>query len=63
MIVTVYWKNGIESGYLNFSPFEAFMLAIIVHITLVIQRTIIIGIPTTIKQRGIIKIIYNKIDI
>ena len=40
------------SGYLNNSPLEAFILAIIIHTILRIAREAIIGIPIIIKQRG-----------
>jgi hypothetical protein len=54
--------NGITSGYLKSSPFEALMLAIITHITFRVPRTKIIGNPTIIKHKGIARTIYRRID-
>jgi hypothetical protein len=54
--------NGITRGYLKSSPFEAFTLAIITHTTFIVRRMKIIGIPTIIIQRGIVRIIYRSID-
>ena len=55
--------KGMERGYLNSSPFDAFTLAIIIQITLRNARKIIIGIPIIIIQSGIDRTIYSKIDI
>jgi len=40
-------------GYRNSSPFEAFMLAIVIQITLRVSNTKIRGKPIIIKQSGI----------
>ena len=57
-----YCINGIESGYLNNSPFEAFTLAITRHIILSVTSSIIIGIPTIMKHKGIARTVYKSID-
>jgi len=58
-----YCMKGIETGYLNSSPFEAFTLPIITHMTFRKPRNITIGMPTIIKHRGIARTIYSKIEI
>ena len=50
------------NGYLNSSPFEAFILAITMKTTLIIKSIPIKGIPTTINTRGLMSIIYRRID-
>jgi hypothetical protein len=52
-----YWINGIDNGYLNVSPLEPFMLAIIMQITLRTPRNIIIGMPIIIKHNGMARTI------
>jgi len=54
--------NGIVTGYLNSSPFEALTLAIIMQITSRKPRKIMIGIPTIIIINGIERTIYNNIE-
>jgi hypothetical protein len=48
-----YCIKGIASGYLNFSPLEALTLAIIIQITFKKPKNITIGIPTSMKHKGI----------
>jgi hypothetical protein len=50
--------NGIASGYLKRSPFEAFTLPIIIQTIFRTPRNITMGIPTSIKQRGIARTKY-----
>jgi hypothetical protein len=57
-----YCINGIERGYVNNSPFEAFTLAMIKHIILSIPSKMTIGIPTIMKHKGIARTIYRSID-
>ena len=54
--------KGMEIGYLYSSPFEALMLAIIMHIISSTPRKMIIGIPIIIMERGAARIIYRSID-
>jgi hypothetical protein len=54
--------NGITNGYLNSSPFAALTLPIITQTTFNTPRTITMGIPIRIIQRGIANTIYNSID-
>lgn len=49
-------------GYLNSSPLEAFTLAMIIQITFNIPRNMMMGIPTIIKHKGMVRTIYNSID-
>lgn len=48
-----YWIKGIDSGYLNLSPFEALTLAITMQTTFSVPRNIIIGMPIKRKHKGI----------
>ena len=57
-----YWIKGIERGYLNSSPFDDLILAIMMQITLSVPRNIIMGIPISIKQSGIARTMYNNIE-
>ena len=54
--------NGIASGYLNLSPLAAFTLEMIMQITRNTSRNPIIGKPIIIKQSGMARIIYNKME-
>jgi len=54
--------NGIVTGYLNSSPFEALTLAIIMQITSRKPRKIMIGIPTIIIINGIERTMYINIE-
>lgn len=58
-----YWMNGIEIGYLNSSPFEAFTLPMMIQMTLRNPRNITMGIPIMMKHNGIARTIYSKIEI
>lgn len=58
-----YCTNGIASGYLNSSPFEALTLAITIKIMSRIKSSPIRTNPIRIKQRGIHRKIYNVIEI
>lgn len=55
--------NGIEIGYLNSSPFEAFTLPMMIQMTLRNPRNITMGIPIMMKHNGIARTIYSKIEI
>jgi hypothetical protein len=44
--------KGIEIGYLNNSPFEAFMLAIVIQTTFRVSNINKIGNPIIIKHNG-----------
>jgi hypothetical protein len=55
-----YCMKGIDRGYLNTSPFAARMLATIMQTISSIKRKISIGMPTTIKQRGIASTVYSS---
>jgi hypothetical protein len=57
-----YCINGITRGYLKSSPFGAFTLAIITHITFRVPKIMTIGIPISIKHKGIAKTMYSSID-
>jgi hypothetical protein len=57
-----YCMNGITSGYLKSSPFGAFTLAIIMQITFRVPSNITIGMPIIIKNNGIARTIYRRID-
>jgi len=61
--VKCYCMNGIDKGYLKSSPFEAFTLPIIMHITLRKPRKITIGIPIIIKHKGIVRTMYKRSEI
>ena len=52
-----------ERGYLNSSPFDALILAIIIKIIFSVPSIIMIGIPITIRHRGTARIMYNNMDI
>ncbi len=54
--------NGIEIGYRNSSPLEAFTLAIIMQITFRNTRKTTIGMPTMMTQRGIVRTMYSSIE-
>lgn len=57
-----YCINGIEIGYLNLSPFEPLMLAIIIQTTFRTPKNAIIGIPIIIKHKGITSTIYSSME-
>jgi len=57
-----YCINGIRRGYLKSSPLAALTLAIIIHTTLSVPSTTIIGIPIIMKQSGIARTIYSSMD-
>lgn len=59
----IYCMNGIEMGYLYFSPFEAFIDAITTHTISNTPRNISIGIPIIMKQSGNARIMYKSIEI
>lgn len=54
--------KGMERGYLNSSPLEAFILATIIHTTFRMTRKNRIGKPIIIKHKGITSIIYRRTD-
>jgi hypothetical protein len=54
--------NGMASGYLNSTPFDAFMLAITIKIIRRSIRIAIIGNPIMMKHKGIVRIMYRRID-
>lgn len=58
-----YWIKGMETGYLKSSPFDAFILAIMIQMTLRTTRVMMIGMPTMIKQSGAARTVYRSIDI
>ena len=62
--VSIYYYciNGIESGYLNSSPFEALMLAITIQIIFRITIKAIIGNPIIMIQSGAARTRYRRID-
>lgn len=57
-----YWIKGMESGYLNSSPLEAFTEATAMHTTLSIHKAAISGIPIIIKHNGISRIVYSNTE-
>ena len=59
----IYWKNGIARGYLNVSSLAVLIEAMIMQTNLISHNDNMIGMPTSIKQRGIQSSIYNVIDI
>lgn len=61
-VLFTYCINGIANGYLNLSPLEAFMLAMIMQTIFRTPRNITIGIPIKMKQRGNDSTIYNRIE-
>src|SRR5512133_2886125 len=54
--------NGIETGYLKTSPFEAFIDATTTQISLRTIRDRMIGIPISIKHRGIASTMYISVE-
>lgn len=62
-IKSFYCINGIVTGYLYRSPFEALTLAMIIQTISRILRNISTGIPIIMKQRGNARIMYSKIEI
>jgi len=52
MALPDYCINGIEIGYLKFSPLEALTLAMTIQITLRKPRNTTIGIPINMKHKG-----------
>ena len=57
-----YCIKGIARGYLNSSPFEALMLAIIMQTIFRIIRIEIIGNPIIMKHSGMTRTIYKSIE-
>jgi hypothetical protein len=49
--------KGITNGYLKSSPFEALMLAMVIHTTLRVRSRKIIGNPIMIKHNGLTRTI------
>ena len=54
--------NGMASGYLNSSPFDALTLAITMKIILSSRSTAMIGNPMIIKHNGMVSKIYRSIE-
>lgn len=58
----IYCINGIDNGYLNLSPFEALILAMITQTISRMLRNISMGIPIMMKQSGIARTIYKSME-